>query len=448
MTQYMAIPSYIYPDYSNPSGYWNQMEAASGPVQIVMINPDSGPGSSSNSDYVTQTAGAQGAGLTVIGYVHTEYTGVSLPSIESQIDDYYNWYAVDGIFVDECTTAAGSDQTYYQDIYNYVQGKGGPAVVMINPGVPPDSSYMTACTICCTCETDLGTYRVRGIQPLESSYPADRFCHIVYAAAWNGDGTRQLYEALSLSRSYNAGYVFVTNAYEPNPYDVLPTGNYWAQFITQLRGAGQFSAAWPALEDGFDQYSGYMNSQWTAAGSVSISGYELVITGHSTYADYLESAAALDFTGRAASVEAVTMPTAASGEAFLRILKDGNNLIAIGKSGSSLVCRSTVSGTASDVLVTWNATSMAYWRVTLAAGAVTWQTSPDGSAWTTQRTLATGLPALTTAYLQLLVGHYNAGDPDQAATFDNVLATGPAYYAGIAAPIAAPLSMYGAPNAA
>jgi hypothetical protein len=71
---------------------------------------------------------------------------------------------------------------------------------------------------------------------------------------------------------------------------------------------------------------------------------------------------------------------------------------------------------------------MLWWRVSLQAGTVLWETSPGNSDWnsgtsdwTTQRTLSAGLPTLTSATLQLVVGHYSASDPDQPATFDDVL---------------------------
>lgn len=421
MTQQAAIPAYIYPDYGNPSGAWNRMIAAAAQTGFVVINPSDGPGSRLNSDYATQVYAAQAAGIKVIGYVRTNYTAFTEAIVEADIDSYYAWYNVDGIMVDEVTTAAGT-QSYYQDLHDYIKGKPGAALVVLNPGTPPDESYMTACDICGTAELDLGNYRKRTAASWESSYAPDRFWHIIYACGWSDQpdgGLAQLREALTLSQSYGAGYVWITSDTEPNPYDTIPADPYWPAFISALGAA----VAAPALEDGFDHAAGLLSSAWTTTGTATIASFQLQMTGHDTYADHLDSAATFDFTGASASIQALTVPAAPSGEAWLRVMESFGDFVAIGKSGSSLVCRVSVSRAVSDTTATWDAANMRYWRITFDGTTVTWQTSPDRATWANQRVLTTGLPALTSAALQVLAGHYDSPDPDELAAFKNVLVT-------------------------
>ena len=103
------------------------------PVTAI-INPSNGPGTSSNSSYVTYVAKLQAAGIKVIGYVATGGGGVSTATVEGQINDYQTWYAVDGIFMDEMSEQA-AEFSYYQTLTNYIHSHG-MALSVGNPGAP------------------------------------------------------------------------------------------------------------------------------------------------------------------------------------------------------------------------------------------------------------------------------------------------------------------------
>ncbi|MCF2130103.1 hypothetical protein L1I79_27275 [Strepomyces sp. STD 3.1] len=86
-----------------------------------------------------------------------------------------------------------------------------------------------------------------------------------------------------------------------------------------------------------------------------------------------------------------------------------------------LRCQSNVDyWDAAAVEITYDPVAHAYVRVSEAAGTVTWATSPDGSTWTTRRTLATPawVTASTTVELRLET-HRNNGTVDYAE-FDNL----------------------------
>ena len=69
----LIVPLYAYP--TNPT--WNALIQAKQshpnvPI-IAIINPNSGPGSSSDPSYVSGIASLQSAGISVVGYVPTGY---------------------------------------------------------------------------------------------------------------------------------------------------------------------------------------------------------------------------------------------------------------------------------------------------------------------------------------------------------------------------------------
>lgn len=188
-----------------------------------------------------------------------------------------------------------------------------------------------------------------------------------------------------------------------------------------LPQAGLVEVADPLLEDRFNSDAGTISTiLWVAAGTVSIVANRLRITGHNSYADTLTSVAKYNFTGRKATFQMPTVTAAASGESWLRLATDASNYLAIGKSGTNLTMRKTVAGVNSDTTVAYNATNHLWLRIKEVAGTVTWQSSPDGSVWTTQRTVSAALPAYTNVNVVFVVGHYTGGDPDQLAEFDNV----------------------------
>jgi uncharacterized phage protein gp47/JayE len=186
--------------------------------------------------------------------------------------------------------------------------------------------------------------------------------------------------------------------------------------------AGLVDAAVPTLEDHFNSDTSTISTTlWTVAGSTSIVSNRLRITGHSTFADSLTSVAKYNFTGRRAAVKLPTVPAAASGEAWLRLVTDASNWLSIGKSGTNLVLRKRVAGANSDTTVAYDAVNHLWLRITESAGTVLWQSSPDGSVWTTQRTVSAALPPYTSVNVVLISGHTSGGDPDQVAEFDDLV---------------------------
>jgi hypothetical protein len=231
LQQRIAIPSYFYPDCgSNPSCYWGQLDNAIPKVGLAIINPDNGPGAVFDPNYASQTLTTQGLGGIVLGYVFTSYGARSLAAIEADIDSYYTWYGVDGIFFDEGFSTDCSALSYYQTLNNYVKAKGGQALTVINFGDNTPECYVNATDILLIFESAFTDYPAWQPSPWVFNYPANRFWHLVYATQES-----DLLTALQLSSTRNAGWIYVTNDDLPNPWDTLPTGSYWMTLLNWIQ---------------------------------------------------------------------------------------------------------------------------------------------------------------------------------------------------------------------
>lgn len=227
--QSIAVPSYFY-----PGSLWTKMENANPTVRLAVMNPNSGPGDAQNQDYVNQVNKSQSAGLTVLGYVHTSYGARDIAAVKAEVDRYYEWYGVDGIFLDEASTNCDLATTYYAELYDHIKSKGGQAMIVHNPGTHPEKEcYMPVADVLVTFEGTHSTYVNNYSAPAwESAYPANRFWHLVY----DSPGSKAMERDIRLSKERGAGYVYVTPDVLPNPWDTLPGSFYWNNELAAVQG--------------------------------------------------------------------------------------------------------------------------------------------------------------------------------------------------------------------
>lgn len=224
-SQKMAVPAYFV-----PGGLWTQMEAAVPGVGLAILNPDSGPGASKDTQWVTQTAQAQAAGLIVIGYVHTSYASRPLAQVKREASEYYHWYHVNGIFFDEVSNT-DDKLPYYKHCLAYARSLDSTATVVINPGTQTTEGYMSVCDVVCTFESDYSEYEFGySAPPWVKKYPPNRFWHIVLNVPTNAE----MLKVVAQTKQRRAGWVFVTSLTTPNPYDNLPQDPYWSDELRAL----------------------------------------------------------------------------------------------------------------------------------------------------------------------------------------------------------------------
>jgi hypothetical protein len=217
------VPLYSYPT----SSYWSQIISAknshpSVPV-IAVVNPNSGPGSSVDSNYTTGIANLQSAGITVIGYVHTSYGARAIGDVEAEIDTWKSFYpSITGIFFDEMAYQTADFVSYYQSLSSYAGTKGFTYTVG-NPGAATRAEYVG------TVNTIL-VYESAGVPSSLPSwyanYPRSNFGVIPYAVP-SVDTT-----FINNFKS-TIGYMYMTDDNLPNPWDTLPS--YFSTLLTDLQ---------------------------------------------------------------------------------------------------------------------------------------------------------------------------------------------------------------------
>jgi hypothetical protein len=256
LQQQLAVPAYMNPT-ADP-GDWAQLTQP-GAAGIVVANVDSGPDSQPDPTWTSVIDQAHTAGTKVLGYVDTGYlgspitnnpdglltrtglTGIQawLPQIEADVNAWYQFYGsdIDGIFFDEATNECGptgSSDLYaseYQALTDYVQQAHPGALTVLNAGTAVPQCYQSSADVLVTFEGTYGDYTGNPVSAAEAYQPLtwspvdpDKIWHIVYGAATQDD----MENVMALSKSRNAGYVYVTNDVPENPYDTLPPTSYWA----------------------------------------------------------------------------------------------------------------------------------------------------------------------------------------------------------------------------
>ena len=228
----VVIPSYIYPSAGGSA--WNTFIAS--PVRstkaerIMIVNPNSGPGTDANTEYRNIVAAAQRSGNKVYGYVSTQYGKVDAQTVQEEVGKYIKWYGVDGIFVDEVSADAAQVARYYQPVVTFITSSIDGGGVILNAGTYPDERYAKIKVLqqsklqIVVFEHDYASFTAASFEVPAwiRNYPSSMFINIVY-----GTPTDDVAEVLQLSAKRGASSVYVTDQTMPNRYAALPS--YWAE---------------------------------------------------------------------------------------------------------------------------------------------------------------------------------------------------------------------------
>lgn len=152
--KHVLLPLYIYPSAGAWNDVYSNITANPGKNFTIVVNPASGPGSSTYpvSDYVAGIAKLNSYSNTqVLGYVDTGYPQISTSTVNSQVAQYKKWASyskadihIDGIFFDDMDgTYTPQQYAYYQNISITTKITMGPGFqhVLFNPGAGVDSRY-------------------------------------------------------------------------------------------------------------------------------------------------------------------------------------------------------------------------------------------------------------------------------------------------------------------
>ena len=222
----------LVPAYFNPGSFWDGLNFAASRVPLVaIVNPNSGPGTTQSPDYVTAVNRLRASGGKVIGYVYTSYAARDTNTVQADIDRYFSFYSINGIFLDEMTDDADVNHlNYYAALYQYIQGKGTNLLVVANPGINTLETYLTRPTadVLVTFEADTG-YASLVVDGWVTNHLARHFCHLPY----NTPSAVTLTNYVNLAAARNVGWVYVTDDSGANPWDTLP--GYWTNEVNYIR---------------------------------------------------------------------------------------------------------------------------------------------------------------------------------------------------------------------
>lgn len=207
----LMFPFYIYPTQAAIQPLISAKQQYPNVPMRVILNPNSGPGSSKNTDYVNAVAQLKQAGISVLGYVHTSYGARNKNTVKNEISRWWNWYKPDGIFLDEM----GTNGNYYTDLTNYAKGLGIQYVVG-NPGTDigvTSGQWVDTVTIFENPSLpDLNDY-----QNWYNTYPPSKIAFLSYQIP-------TLPSAFISDASQYFGWLFVTDdGADGNPWDEYPT---------------------------------------------------------------------------------------------------------------------------------------------------------------------------------------------------------------------------------
>jgi PGF-pre-PGF domain-containing protein len=127
----ILVPAYFYNGI-----LWNNVSKLDW-KGIVIANPNSGPGTSTDPNYQSWIDNVTKNGGIVPGYVYTDYGLRPLSAVESNISEWYTLYpAISGIFLDEYNSSISINSIYYGDLYSYIKtNHPSNSIVIANPGV-------------------------------------------------------------------------------------------------------------------------------------------------------------------------------------------------------------------------------------------------------------------------------------------------------------------------
>ncbi|WP_242902260.1 spherulation-specific family 4 protein [Actinomadura terrae] len=205
----VAVPAYFHPAAVD----WAALADAR--LGVVVLNVDSGAGTVRDRAFAEVASRASDAGVRLAGYVDTAYGGRPACEVEDELVRYRTWYGIRMAFLDQVSAEPGH-VLRYRRITAGARGRGMTRIVL-NHGTYPDAAYSGLADLLVTFEGPWSAYRHLRVPAWARRLPAERFCHLVYAAP-----RPVLSRALARAERCNAGVVYVTDRTGANPWDGLP----------------------------------------------------------------------------------------------------------------------------------------------------------------------------------------------------------------------------------
>jgi hypothetical protein len=225
----LLVPVYIYPS-GDGRKEWQRLIDAASKVEIVAIaNPNSGPGIEPNLDYAAVFTEARNRGITLLGYVSTDYGKRPQAEIKKDVDTWIRFYPqVRGFFFDQ-QPSSSRDAARYEELRDFVRLRLRDPLVITNPGVPCDEAYLARAVSNVTCVF----VNFQGFNQFElpaqlKAYDPSRFAAMPYNIP-DVETMRAVVKEAIIKR---IGYLYISDAKPTNPWDKLPA--YWEDEVEAI----------------------------------------------------------------------------------------------------------------------------------------------------------------------------------------------------------------------
>ncbi|KAH8658364.1 Spherulation-specific family 4 [Xylariales sp. PMI_506] len=223
----IVVPAYVYPDTNSTWSPLYEAFALRPDVSfIVIVNPDSGPGSTTTPDenYSSAIEQLNGyANVQTVGYVHTSYATRSIDDVLADVETYAGWssasssLAMHGIFFDEAPSEYDATLVQYMHTIDaYVKnstGLQGAKTVIHNPGTICNSSYSGPNTdFSIIFENDYASW-TGGLEADVAALPTDRNAYgiMMYSVPeWSSSTSSEVTSVVDTMSQY-ASYIFATS---------------------------------------------------------------------------------------------------------------------------------------------------------------------------------------------------------------------------------------------
>jgi Spherulation-specific family 4 len=218
----LLVPAYIYPG-GDGRKEWQRLIDAASKVEIVAIaNPNSGPGSERNIDYAAIFTEASSHGVTLVGYVSTDYGNRPQAEIKNDVDTWIRFYPqVRGFFFDQ-QPSESRDAAQFAELRDFVKRRIPNCLVINNPGVPCDEAYLARGVSNVTCVfVNYNGFEQFELPTTLKAYDPSRFAAMPYNIP-DIETMRAVVKDAIIKR---IGYLYISDAKPPNQWGKLPV--YW-----------------------------------------------------------------------------------------------------------------------------------------------------------------------------------------------------------------------------
>ncbi|HEX3792084.1 MAG TPA: spherulation-specific family 4 protein [Pseudonocardiaceae bacterium] len=209
----LVVPAYFHPALADED--WQTLVRVAPDLRLVVLNVASGPGQVLDGAFVDVVARIRAAGVSVAGYVDTDYGQKEQQEILTEIVAYRRWYGADSVFFDR--VASGIEHVpRYQALATSARAIG-TELIAFNHGTHPVRDYAEHADLLGTFEGTWSAFQEVDVPVWVHDHPANMFFNLVYDTP--GRMARAVEE---IAAQRNVGSVYRTEHGGPNPWAHLP----------------------------------------------------------------------------------------------------------------------------------------------------------------------------------------------------------------------------------